>query len=176
MKISEIEIKANNYNTTQLLSTVRRDGLNIRHIDNPSPAIQLAAIQQNPNALKFIKDPADAIKTAALKIDGSIITLIKNPSEAMRVLAVKTSPETIIYYQTDWGDIDPGKRVVLTALISLIDNYNNGYDSFYTSPFITSIMAGIVRKYKAENPKWKEWPAIEQRLPEKVIQILKKSY
>jgi len=36
--------------------------LAIQYIKNPSEAVQLAAVQQNPNAFKYIQNPSEEVK------------------------------------------------------------------------------------------------------------------
>ena len=49
------------------LNAVKRDGLDIRFVRNPSEDIQLAAVKQNGNAIQCIKNPSEeVIRTAIL--------------------------------------------------------------------------------------------------------------
>jgi hypothetical protein len=44
---------------------VQENGYAIRFIQNPSEAVQLAAVQENGYAIRFIQNPSEAVKRAA---------------------------------------------------------------------------------------------------------------
>lgn len=76
-----------------LIAAVSGDGDFIKYIDDPSEAVQLAAVQQNGTAIGWIVNkginPSDAVKYAAVRQSGSAIRSIVNPSEELIMLALK---------------------------------------------------------------------------------------
>ena len=71
------------------LAAVQQNGNAIRFIENPSEAVQLAAIKRNGYVIRFVKDPSEAIKLAAVQQNGNAIQFVKDPSEAMQLAAIK---------------------------------------------------------------------------------------
>lgn len=49
------------------LIAVRKNGLEIQHILNPSEKVQLEAVIQNPNALSLIENPTKKVQLEAVK-------------------------------------------------------------------------------------------------------------
>lgn len=66
------------------LKAVTRDGYVIRHIVNPSEAVQIAAVLCVPDSIKFIFEPSEAVQLAAVNQYGYALKYIKNPSEKVR--------------------------------------------------------------------------------------------
>lgn len=80
------------------LETVKKDGLDIKHIKNPSEKIQLEAIKENSFAIKYIENPTETTQLAAVRKNGGLIEYIKNPSEITKLEAIKSSKGTAIKY------------------------------------------------------------------------------
>jgi len=69
------------------LVAVKQGGF--RHINNPSEAVQLAAVKQNGWVIMYIKNPSEKIQLAAVKESKWALQHIKTPSE--KVKAVHTA-------------------------------------------------------------------------------------
>ena len=81
------------YSEQEALKLVKEDGRNIQYIENPSVAVQLAALKQDHFAFRYIKNPSEAVQLFAVKMDvpyyNDNLQFIKNPSEEVQLAAVK---------------------------------------------------------------------------------------
>jgi hypothetical protein len=50
----------------QLVELMSMSGILIKHIIEPSEAVQLAAVKQNGHVIKFISNPSEAVQLAAM--------------------------------------------------------------------------------------------------------------
>jgi hypothetical protein len=85
----------------EMIEKVKSYPHHIRRINNPSEAIQLAAVTSNPRSVHFIKKPTEKVKLAVVRQNGRFIENFvrrKNifttiyPSEAVQIEAVKNLP------------------------------------------------------------------------------------
>jgi hypothetical protein len=112
------------------LKLVRNDGFNIRHIINPSEAVQIAAVEQEPFAIEDIKNPSEAVQLAAVKRNAYSIKFIENPSVEVQIAAVKQNGCAIKYIP------NPVPLVVMTALKSKrLIQLKPRYESFVKETF-----------------------------------------
>lgn len=63
----------------QQLELVRKNGLAIKDIDNPCPAVQRAAVLHDPQAIGCVSNPTLEAQRLAVTRDNSAISLIRNP-------------------------------------------------------------------------------------------------
>jgi hypothetical protein len=82
----------------------------IKNMDNPSEAVQLAAISQFGHAITYIRHPSEEMKIAAVKQNSWNIRHIKNPSEEVQLAAVSKVGDAIEYIS------DPSDDVKLAAV------------------------------------------------------------
>ena len=98
----------------ELKKVLKKEGLAIKHIRNPSHKLQLTAVEQNPTALGTILKmgitPADDVISRALTMDPFAISLIHNPTIEQQLMAVAGSGEAIQY-------IHKPSEEVLTAAV-----------------------------------------------------------
>ncbi len=92
------------------MAAVKQDGMAIEYIDNPSEAVQMAAVQQNGYAIQYIKNPSEAVQMAAVKQYGNAIQYIDNPSEAVQMVAVKKNRNAIQFID------NPSEAVQMVAV------------------------------------------------------------
>jgi len=78
-----------------LKSLVKDYPKNIKHIKNPSEAVQLEAVNQDSNTIEHIEKPSEAVQLAAVNKDGHAINHIKNPSEKVQLAAVEQNGHAI---------------------------------------------------------------------------------
>ena len=80
---------------------VNVDGRAIRGIDDPSEAVQLAAVKENAFAIEYIIKkgitPSEAVQLAAVQNDVEAFEYIDNPSEEVQLAAVQKDGEAIEY-------------------------------------------------------------------------------
>jgi len=94
----------------------------IQYVENPSEAVQLAAVKEYPNAIRRIKNPTEAVQIAAVRANGDLIQIIDNPSEAVQIAAILQDGDAIRYIE------NPSEAVQLAAVnnagytISYIEN------------------------------------------------------
>jgi len=100
----------NNYNYLKdVFKKQIKDALMIEFIDNPSEALQLAAVERHGYAIQYIKNPSEALQLTAVNKNGYVIRYIKNPSEALQLAAVKQDRYAIRYIK------NPSEAVQLAA-------------------------------------------------------------
>jgi len=87
------------------LAAVNQNGDAIQYIKNPSEDVQLAAVQQDARAIRYIKNPSEAMQLAAVQQDARAICYIKNPSEAMQLSAVQQDGHAIQYIKNPSEDV-----------------------------------------------------------------------
>jgi hypothetical protein len=114
----------------QKLEAVKIDGYAIKYMENPSEAIQLAAINECESAFMWIKTPTEAAQLRAVTRYAWNIEHIENPSEAMKLAAVKSSGYVISTIR------NPSPELINVALReqSLINNkerYESWVDVFF---------------------------------------------
>ena len=63
------------------LAAVEQNREAIKYIENPSEEVQLAAVTQHWRAIRYIENPSEEVQLAAVKQDREAINYIKNPSE-----------------------------------------------------------------------------------------------
>jgi len=104
----------NNPTTAVQLAAVKQNGYAIEYIIKngiePSEAVQLAAVQRNGNVIEYISNPSEAVQLAAVQQDGTAIYYIKNPSEAVQLAAVQQNGIAIYYIK------NPSEAVQLAAV------------------------------------------------------------
>ncbi|MCK9369656.1 hypothetical protein M0R04_07090 [Candidatus Dojkabacteria bacterium] len=71
------------------IDLVTKDGLSIRHIEHPSLAVQMAAINQYSWAIRYIKNPSEAIQLTAVAIAAWVVRYIDNPTTKVLLTALK---------------------------------------------------------------------------------------
>jgi hypothetical protein len=114
---------------------VSRDGNNIRFIDNPIEAVQLAAVTQYYGAIRHIKNPSEAVQLAAIDQYYWAITHIKNPSEAAQIAVINANVWAIRYID------NPTTKVLLIALKdSEFINDKEEYDNFIKWQFANNTL------------------------------------
>ena len=79
------------------MAAVEKDGGLIRYIKNPSPKMQMAAVEKDGGSIQYIKNPSPEVQMAAVRQDGWSIKFITNPTPEMQMAAVKTAPALIGY-------------------------------------------------------------------------------
>jgi len=92
------------------LAAVQQDGLAIQYLKNPSEAIQLQAVQQNGWSIRYLKNPSEAVQLAAVQQNRSVIQYIKNPSEAIQLAAVQQNGRAIQFIK------NPSEAIQLAAV------------------------------------------------------------
>ena len=86
--------------------------LAVRHMKNPTPEIELAAVKQNGNVIKYIPNPTPETQLAAVKQDIQSIRYINNPTPEVQLAAVKSFGPAIEYIKR------PSPEVQLAAVKS----------------------------------------------------------
>jgi len=71
------------------IALVKKDGLAIKNIIDPSEEIQLAAVKQDGMALEFINNPSEKVMRAAVSNDPYAMEFIQTPSKAIQIAAIK---------------------------------------------------------------------------------------
>ncbi len=81
MRLKEIVYldEATDYQERHNILSVNHDGNNIREIDNPSEAVQMAAVKQNPYAIQYINNPTEKVQLYVVGKNGMYITMIEQP-------------------------------------------------------------------------------------------------
>jgi hypothetical protein len=94
------------------MAAVQQNGRAIRYIKNPSPKVQMAAVQQYGESIRHIKNPSPEVQMAAVQRDGEAIRYIKNPSPEMQMAAVQRDGGAIRYIN------NPSPEVQMAAVQS----------------------------------------------------------
>jgi len=68
-------------------------------------------IRSNPNVIKNIENPSEAVQFAALKINPTLIEFIKNPTDDVKRYVVKTYPHALKRYPKAFGE-HPSQELV----------------------------------------------------------------
>jgi hypothetical protein len=102
-----ILLNANDLSEREKIDMVAYDGFKIRYIDNPSEAVQLAAVSQigYANAIGSINKPTEKVQLVAVNQHGSSILFIDNPSEAVQLAAVKQNKLTFKYIKKPFRSV-----------------------------------------------------------------------
>jgi hypothetical protein len=77
------------------LAAVNQNANALLHIDNPSPAVQLAAVKQDGYAIRYIYNPSPEAQMAVVKQDGHLIRYIDNPTPEVQLAAVNQNANAI---------------------------------------------------------------------------------
>jgi hypothetical protein len=86
-----------NLTEEQLIQKVKQSAIYIQYINEPSEAVQSAAVNTYGCSILFIKNPSEKIKLEAVNNNGFAIIYIKNPSKEVQQAAVKQNPLAIRY-------------------------------------------------------------------------------
>ena len=72
------------------IAAVKKDGADIRFIENPSKWVQLIAVKNDHAglALKYIKDPSKEVQLAAVSAFGPSVCWIDDPDEDVQLAAI----------------------------------------------------------------------------------------
>lgn len=82
------------------MAAIENDPMNISYIKNPAPEVQMDAVQRDIFVLNYIKKPAVEVQVYAVEQDPNNITYIKKPSKAAIKKAVELNPDLLeIYYE-----------------------------------------------------------------------------
>ena len=92
------------------LAAVQQNGDAIRGIPNPSEQVQLAAVQQNGQAIRWIPNPSEAVQQMAVQQDGYAIRRIPTPSDQVQLMAVQQD-----WYAIRWI-LNPSDQAQLAAV------------------------------------------------------------
>ena len=83
------------------LIAVRKYGVYIKYIKNPTEKVQLVAVPQHEYAISYIIEkgitPSEKVKLAAVNSNGAAIQFIRNPSEEVQLAAVTKNAHAIQY-------------------------------------------------------------------------------
>lgn len=110
------------------IKMVSQNGYKIRDIENPSEAVQLAAIECYPSVIDEIKNPTDKVKIKALRLDvDSTFKPIKRmrpgPSEKVQEVMkeewIKKHPTQIFAFK------NPSEKLQLIAVNNKVEAYLN---------------------------------------------------
>lgn len=71
------------------IEAIKKDGENLRYIENPSELVQMFAVKQNGHLIRHIKNPIEKVQLEVVKKNGQLIGYINNPSEIVQLEAVK---------------------------------------------------------------------------------------
>lgn len=82
-----------------LIDLVSRAGYHIEHIENPSEAVQLAAVRQNPFVVRYIKNPTEAVQKAVIdgKSGGMAYVFVDNKTDSTIRYAIERNPYLVTY-------------------------------------------------------------------------------
>ena len=130
------------------------------YINNPSEAVQLAAVRENGLLIMHIPNPSEAVQLAAVQRNGEALELIKNPSEAVQIAAVEENP-FMLYLIRD----ELPKEVIIRAILQLIRQLAgpSSEDHYYD---LVDAIKDAIRKYSKKYPEWEEWPTIKKAYKE----------
>ena len=106
-----------NYPEDIQLAAVNNNGNAIEFIDNPSERVKFAAVTAHGYAIKYIKNPSEKVKLAAEKAklsavqrNGYEIEYIENPSEELQLAAVRENYNSIRHIE------NPSEQIQLAAV------------------------------------------------------------
>lgn len=111
----------------------------VQKINNPSEAVQLAAVQQNGGALKYIKNPSINIQIAALEND----------------------PLQLLYMVSKLP-----KEVILRAILKLVKSFATADSEDLYFDDLGDDLDDAIRKFSKKYPTWEEWPIIKKAYKE----------
>ena len=97
------------------LEAVRRDGLSIQYIKNPSKEVQLEAIKEYQHSIKYIDNPLLEVQLEAVRMDGYTIRHICNPSEQVQLEALREDGRSIQYIENPTDYIKSIMDVIETS-------------------------------------------------------------
>jgi hypothetical protein len=120
----------NTWSEEEQIKYVQEKYDNIKNIQNPSEAVQLAAVKQHSRAIYFIENPSEAVQMEAVSKDPGSIAFIKRPSEAVQMKAVQKKKYAILTIE------NPTENVQLAAIrknIFIIFHIKN------PSPFVKTL-------------------------------------
>jgi hypothetical protein len=100
------------------IAYVSVNGLNIKHIENPSELVQKIAITKYIWSMAYIKNPSNKIQIYAVKLNPIIISDIINPCLACQKIAVENNGFLIKHIK------NPSKTVQKLAIISSPSSIN----------------------------------------------------
>jgi hypothetical protein len=80
-----------------VFEALKRNGLSIDYIENPTEEMMLVAVNQSGWAIMYIDRPSEAVEMAAVQQSGEAIQFISNPSEELQMAAVKMNAFAVRY-------------------------------------------------------------------------------
>ena len=124
------------------LAAVEQDGDAICHIKDPTLQVQLAAVGQNGWAIEWIKDPEPEVQLKAVERTGLAIRLIPTPTEQVQLAAVRQNGHAI-------GRIDDPSEQVQEAAVG----QNPGAIYYIKNP--TPAVQALARQRKRQRKQTK---------------------
>ncbi len=103
----------------KVVERLRSDPASISQIENPSDALQLAAVSINPYAIKWMANPREKAQLLAVSKERAMIKHINNPSEKVQLAAVKGHGYAIEHIK------DPSVAVQMAAITGEGNSGNN---------------------------------------------------
>lgn len=82
-----------------LLQAVRAGWNNLSYIENPSPELIDAALDQSGWAIKYVKDPDETMQLRAVEKNYDAIKYIKHPTPAVQLAAIHGNYEALRYIE-----------------------------------------------------------------------------
>ena len=83
-------VDPNNMTEEEQIEYVQEKYYNIKHINNPSLNVQLAAVKRNAWVIQFIDNPSLEVQLLVVKNNISAILYINNPSEEIKKYAANS--------------------------------------------------------------------------------------
>lgn len=158
--IKEGKTNLNTAGEAAQLAAVKKDGMAIEGIKNPSEAVQLAAVKETGLAIQFIEQPSEAVQMAAVMKDDAALMMIEQPTEAVQLAALKRDGESILFIEKPTILDNPeAKAAIIKAMLVLIRKNNSSDDN----DFLLDIMELLnhLRKLKVN---WPELDSIRRSL------------
>ena len=82
-----------------LLQAVRAGWNNLSYIENPSPELIDAALDQSGWAIKYVKGPDEALQLRAVEKNYDAIKYIKHPTPVVQLAAIRGNYEALRYIE-----------------------------------------------------------------------------
>jgi len=158
---------------------------------NPSPEIQLIAVQSNPRAILQIRNPTEEAQIAAVKALPTLIKNIPNPSRAVQLAAAESDPVAVMSIKNrqekiDFGDVE-GLKGLTPKELSIISTVSRNVELYKKNPKMLDVWLStnaisqpvydrIKEKLGLLNEEVFRYSELSDDEKEKVYDIFKTSY
>ena len=116
-------------NEKELIEKVKDNPEYIKEIENPSEAVQLAAVTLDGYVIKHIKNPSEAVQLAALEYEEMTLMYVENPTMNVQLKAIDADPWNLYYIKNPIAEVVVNAIEADNGILNTLESWLDDEDS-----------------------------------------------